>query len=80
MKTVTYANNKIVETREAVGTEWVIRDGQGVETGRKPLTAEELERFQAEGQPTLDEKLVADLTAATTVAGLKAALLTRFGG
>jgi hypothetical protein len=80
MKSILYSAGKVIETREAVGTDWIIKDGDGVETGREPLTAEEFARFQAEGQPTPDEKLVTDLNAATTVAGLKAALLTRFGG
>jgi hypothetical protein len=80
MRRETYTDNKLVETREAEGTEWVIKNAQGVETGREPLTPEELARFQAEGQPTPDEALVTDINAASTVADIKAALVKRFGG
>lgn len=80
MRVTTYKDNKIAQRSEDVGTERVIKDSDGNEIGREPLTPGELARFQAEGQPTADEKLVADLGTATTVAGLKAALLARFGG
>ncbi len=77
----TFDDSKVVEWREAVGTEWVIYDKKGgVEIGREPLTAEELIQFQNEGKPTRDEKLATDITAASTIAGIKDAILAWIGG
>lgn len=80
MRVTTYKDNEIAQRSEDIGTERVIKDGDGREIGREPLSPDELARFQAEGQPTPDEKFVSDVAAATTVAGLKAAILARFGG
>ena len=80
MRRETYTDSKLVESREAVGAEWIIRDGQGVETGREPLTEAEVAQFAEEEKPSPDAQLIADLQGTPTVAQLTAALRKRFGG
>lgn len=80
MQRITYSEGEVVEERNAVGLNWVITNAEGIKIGEVPLAPEELARFQAEGQLTPDAQVVIDLNAASSLDGVKAALIERFGG
>ena len=80
MRQETYTDSVLVESREVVGSERIIRDGRGVEIRRELLSQLELDEIVDEGKPSPDETLVIDIGAATTIADLKAALIRRFSG
>lgn len=79
MERETYTKGTLIERRVAEGVDWRVYDGAGVEQPRERLTPEELARFQAEGQPSPDEKLVTALGSAITVTDVVTALIERHG-
>lgn len=80
MHRVTSSKGTVLEDAKSIGSEMVIKDGDGKEIKRRPLTDDELAQVATEGQPTPKETALAGIASASTLTALKAALTKWIGG